>query len=99
MEIKDLEARLTNTLSLFLGNESLFGFEDADISDEKSFFITLQNAIFNRFKMGEANLNINGNAYEYFNITLLEYTLKNKEFKDFYFNMINKQIEFLNGKN
>lgn len=98
MTLKELENHLSVPLSKFMENIKLLGFEKDEISQDGSFTKTLQNAVYTRFKMGESQLKDNDNAYEYWNINLIEYTLKNQQFKKFYFDMITKQVEVLYGK-
>ena len=43
--------------------------------------------------------NLEQNAYKYFNFKTIEYALSNKNFKEFYFNMVLGQIDILNGNN
>jgi hypothetical protein len=96
--IKELEKHLSAPLSKFMKNIDYLGFEEDEVSQDGGFTKTLQNAIYKRFNLGEAQLNIDGNAYEYWNIKLIEYALKNQQFKKFYFDMVSKQVEVLYGK-
>lgn len=98
MNIKNFEKILSAALQKFMDNFRILGFTEDELSIDKTYTKTFQKAIYKRFHLGESILDDDINAYEYFNFRVIEYALKNKQFKKFYFDMVLGQIVVLFGK-
>lgn len=96
--IKNFEKVLSVPLQKFMDNFKILGFTEHELSIDKTYTKTFQNAVYKRFHLGESILNDDINAYEYFNFRVVEYALKNEQFKKFYFDMVLGQIVVLFGK-
>ncbi|WWW11944.1 hypothetical protein V7P26_00650 [Arcobacter cryaerophilus gv. pseudocryaerophilus] len=99
LTIQKLEKDLEAPLNKFMNNFEKLGFEESDISKDKSYTKSYSNAIYRKFNLDKPITNLEQNAYKYFNFKTLEYALSNKNFKEFYFNMVLRQIDILNGNN
>lgn len=97
--IQKLEKDLEAPLNKFINNYEKLGFEESDISKDKSYMKSYSNAIYRKFNLDKPITNLEQNAYKYFNFKTIEYALSNKDFKEFYFNMVLEQIDILNGNN
>jgi hypothetical protein len=97
MDIKNFEKILSVPLQKFMDNFKILGFAEDELSIDKTYTKTFQKAVYKRFHLGEDILNDKANAYEYLNFKVVEYALKNKQFKKFYFNIVLGQIEVLFG--
>ena len=86
-------------LAKFINHFEKLGFEESDISKDKSYMKSYSNAIYRKFNLDKPITNLEQNAYKYFNFKTIEYALSNKDFKEFYFNMVLEQIDILNGNN
>lgn len=97
MNIKNFEKILSAPLQKFMDNFKILGYTEDELSIDRTYTKTFQKAVYKRFHLGESILDDNINAYEYFNFRVVEYALKNKQFKKFYFDMVLGQIEVLFG--
>ncbi len=97
--IQKLEKDLEVPLNKFINNYEKLGFEESDISKDKSYTKSYSNAIYRKFNLDKPMTNLEQNAYKYFNFKTIEYALSNKEFKEFFFNLVLGQIDILNGNN
>ncbi|WNL33033.1 hypothetical protein QT384_06865 [Arcobacter cryaerophilus gv. pseudocryaerophilus] len=97
--IQKLEKDLEAPLNKFINNYEKLGFEESDISKDKSYTKSYSNAIYRKFNLDKPITNLEQNAYKYFNFKTIEYALSSKDFKEFYFNMVLGQIDILNGNN
>ncbi len=99
LSMEELEKYWEAPLAKFINHFEKLGFEESDISKDKSYTKSYSNAIYRKFNLDKPITNLEQNAYKYFNFKNIEYTLSNKEFKEFYFNMVLGQIDILNGNN
>ena len=99
LTIKEVEKYWEAPLAKFINHFEKLGFEESDISKDKSYMKSYSNAIYRKFNLDKPMTNLEQNAYKYFNFKTIEYALSNKDFKEFYFNMVLEQIDILNGNN
>lgn len=99
LTIKEVEKYWEAPLAKFINHFEKLGFEESDISKDKSYMKSYSNAIYRKFNLDKPITNLEQNAYKYFNFKTIEYALSNKDFKEFYFNMVLGQIDILNGNN
>ena len=99
LTLKEVEKYWEVPLAKFINNFKKLGFEEIDISEDKSYTKSYSNAIYRKFNLEKPITDLDQNSYKYFNFKNIEYTLSNKEFKTFYFNMVLGQLDILNGNN
>lgn len=99
LSIKDVEEYWKEPLHKFLNEFEKLGFEENDISEDKSYVKSYSNAIYRKFNLGKPITDLEQSAYKYYNFKIIEYTLSNKSFKEFYFNMVLGQLNILYGNN
>ncbi len=99
LSIKEVEKYWEAPLAKFINHFEKLGFEESDISKDKSYMKSYSNTIYRKFNFDKPITNLEQNAYKYFNFKTIEYALLHKDFKEFYFNMVLGQIDILNGNN
>lgn len=99
LTIEEVEKYWEIPLLKFIDGFEKLGFIAKDISEDKSYTKSYSNTLYRKFNLGKPITNLEQNAYEYFNFKTIEYTFSNKEFKEFYFNMVSGQLDILYGNN
>ncbi|MFX4242242.1 hypothetical protein ACOL22_05630 [Aliarcobacter butzleri] len=99
LSMEELEKYWEVPLSKFMNNFEELGFKENDIAEDKSYTKSYSNVLYKKFNLGKPITDLEQNAYEYFNFKTIEYALSNKDFKEFFFNMVLGQIDILNGNN
>ncbi|PRM92004.1 hypothetical protein CJ672_06350 [Arcobacter cryaerophilus gv. occultus] len=99
LTMKEVEKYWETPLAKFINHFEKLGFEESDISKDKSYMKSYSNAIYRKFNLDKPITNLEQNAYKYFNFKTIEYAILRKDFKEFYFNMVLGQIDILNGNN
>ncbi|MDX4012711.1 hypothetical protein Q6A86_06875 [Aliarcobacter skirrowii] len=99
LSIKEVEKYLEAPLAKFINHFEKLGFEEIDISEDKSYTKSYSNAIYRKFNLDKPIRNLEQSAYKYYNFKAIEYALSNKSFKEFYFNMVLGRLNILYGNN
>lgn len=99
LSIKEVEKYWEAPLAKLINHFEKLGFEESDISKDKSYYKSYSNVISRKFNLGKPITDLEQNAYEYWNFKTIEYALLHKDFKEFYFNMVLGQIDIFNGNN
>jgi len=99
LTIKEVEKYWEAPLAKIINHFEKLGFEESDISQDKSYYKSYSNVLYRKFNLGNPIISLEQSAYEYWNFKTIEYALSNKDFKEFYFNMVLGQIDILNGNN
>jgi hypothetical protein len=99
LTIKEVEKYWEEHLNKLINNFKRLGFEKNDISQDKSYYKSYSNVLYRKFNLGNPIISLEQSAYEYWNFKTIEYALSNKEFKEFFFNLVLGQIDIYNGNN
>ena len=99
LTIKEVEKYWEAPLAKLINHFEKLGFEESDISQDKSYYKSYSNVLYRKFNLGNPIISLEQSAYEYWNFKTIEYALSNKEFKEFFFNLVLGQIDILNGNN